>query len=224
MVVPSSGQVPQELGAFIFSGGEPVNPEIVALIPKNSSIIGADSGVKHALDLGFTVAIAVGDFDSLAPEILAQITAAGTKIEMHPPDKDATDLELALDTAVRHGAKSITIIGGHGGRLDHFLANAQLLGAKKFAATKIEAWFDTTRVTAIHDQAQVTGYPGAIISLITVGPPATGVTTTGLRFALEDAEIVAGATLGVSNEFISSRATVVIKTGTILAVQPDGLI
>ena len=223
MVVPSSGQGSQELGAFIFSGGEPVNPEIAALVPKNSLIIGADSGVKHALDLGFTVAIAVGDFDSLAPEILAQIIAAGTEIEMHPPDKDATDLELALDTAVRHGAKSITIIGGHGGRLDHFLANAQLLGAKKFTSIKIEAWFGATRVTAIHDYAQVTGYPGAIISLITVGAPATGVTTTGLRFALKDAEIMAGATLGVSNEFISSKATVVIKTGTILAVQPDGL-
>ncbi len=87
-------------------------------------VIGADSGVEHAAALGRHVDIAVGDFDSVSPAALAAAEAAGAEVLRHPPDKDATDLELALDLAVARGARRITVVGGHGGRFDHCLANA----------------------------------------------------------------------------------------------------
>ena len=96
-------------------------------------VVAADSGVAHALALGLAVDVAVGDFDSLDPRVLEAVEAAGTRVERHPAAKDATDLELAIDVAVGLGAARIVVLGGHGGRLDHFLANALVLAAPQLA-------------------------------------------------------------------------------------------
>ncbi len=210
--------------ALIFAGGEPVVDSVIEFLPSVDLVIGADSGVEHALRLGFAIDLAVGDFDSLSSSTLDTVTAAGTEIETHPIDKDATDLELAIDAALVRGITSIVVIGGHGGRLDHFLANAQLLTANKYAAMNIEAWFGVTRVTVVRHLTELSGSLGSTISLLAPNEPALGVTTTGLRFALLDSQLLPGSTLGVSNEFTELRATVNLKTGTVLAVQPNAVV
>ena len=61
-------------------------------------------------------------------------SAPGADVERHPADKDATDLELALRRArATRGAQRIVVVGGGGGRLDHFLANALLLARRRLA-------------------------------------------------------------------------------------------
>jgi len=44
-----------------------------------------------------------------------------------PAEKDMTDTELAVNTAIDRGYKNIVIIGGTGTRLDHTLSNIFLL-------------------------------------------------------------------------------------------------
>ena len=62
-------------------------------------------------------------------------------MQRHPVAKDATDLELALDAALAMGPADVTVVGGHGGRLDHFLGNALLLAAERYAPLAIRpAW------------------------------------------------------------------------------------
>ena len=46
-------------------------------------------------------------------------------------------------------------------------------------------------------------------------------TTQGLRWALEDAELEPGSTLGVSNEFSEPQASVTVGIGVVLTVQPQ---
>ena len=61
--------------------------------------------------------------------------AAGVRVERHPVDKDATDLELALDYALAAGATRVTVVSGGGGaRLDHHLAELVLLGCDALRA------------------------------------------------------------------------------------------
>ena len=103
--------------AIIIIGG--VRPDVnlaAALESEGALVIAADSGAVHAKAAGLTIDIAVGDFDSIPPMLLVELESAGVKIERHPAVKDATDLELAIDVAIREGADVITIVGGHGGR------------------------------------------------------------------------------------------------------------
>src|SRR5699024_12482516 len=47
--------------------------------------------------------------------------------EIHPPEKDKTDLEIALQKALSLEPDRIYLFGVTGGRLDHALINLQLL-------------------------------------------------------------------------------------------------
>jgi thiamine pyrophosphokinase len=209
--------------ALVFAGGDPVPPAVAARLPAEALVIGADSGIDHARAMGRRVDIAVGDFDSVSAEALAAVEADGAEVIRHPVDKDATDLELALDVAAARGVDRITVVGGHGGRFDHYLANALLLGSTRFADIEIDGWFGDAQVRVIRREARLTGRAGSIVTLLATEGPARGVTTTGLRFPLHDAVLLPGSTLGVSNELLTTEATVSVAGGTVLSIQPDAL-
>jgi thiamine pyrophosphokinase len=50
--------------------------------------------------------------------------------------------------------------------------------------------------------------------------PAHGVSTTGLRYPLDDEDLEAASSRGVSNEWVAGVATVRLRTGVLLAVAP----
>jgi thiamine pyrophosphokinase len=206
--------------ALVFAGGDPLPENIDALLPADALVIAADSGLRYARLLGRHVDLVVGDLDSADPDDLAAAEADGTTIERHPVAKDATDLELALDAAQSRGARRIVIVGGHGGRFDHFLANFLLFASPRFADLDIEAWIGDARVVVIRDRAELHGTRGSLCTLLAVGGPADGVTTVGLVYPLDNDVLLPGSTRGVSNEFEGTTATVSVRTGTVLAVQP----
>ncbi len=82
-----------------------------------------DGGFTSLADVGCAPDLAIGDFDSLGyvPE--------GVEVLVFPPEKDASDMELALGEAVARGADAVEVYGALGGRLDHTLANLQLLAS-----------------------------------------------------------------------------------------------
>jgi thiamine pyrophosphokinase len=207
---------------IVVAGGDPVDRADIADLPADAPVVAADSGIDHALALGLAVTVAVGDLDSVSAAGLAAIGAAGVPVERHPVAKDETDLDLALARAVALGADRIVVVGGHGGRVDHFLANALLLTADRYAGVAVEARFGAARLHVVRTEVIVRGQPGDLVSLLAVGGPATGVTTTGLRWALDDAVIEPASSLGVSNELVADRATVRVGAGTVLVVQPGG--
>lgn len=209
--------------ALVFAGGDPVPPAVADHLPTDALVIGADSGIEHALSLGRRVDIAVGDFDSVSTGALADVEAAGAEILRYPVDKDATDLDLAIELAVTRGAEHVTVVGGHGGRVDHALSNALLLGSPRFAGIGVDAWFGPAHLTVIRRSATLTGSIGSLVTLLAFDGPATEVTTTGLRFALTDATVAPGSTLGVSNELLAPVATVTVGAGALLGIQPDAL-
>ncbi|HEY8217139.1 MAG TPA: thiamine diphosphokinase [Acidimicrobiia bacterium] len=209
--------------ALVFAGGDPPPAPLARRLPRDGLVIGADAGVEHALTLGRHVDLAIGDFDSLKPDVLARVEQAGALVDRHPTDKDATDLELALLAACERRVERITVVGGHGGRLDHFVANVLLLAAPDLADVELDAWLGAAHVTVVRREAPINGSPGELVSLLAVGGPAFGVTTIGLRFPLHDAPLRAGSTLGVSNELVGTAGSVSVRSGVVLAVQPHAL-
>jgi len=209
--------------ALVFAGGDPIPGTVVAHLPEPDLVIAADSGLEHAQSLAHTVDLVVGDLDSVDPGALADAVARGASVERHPADKDATDLELALGAALARGVRHVTVVGGHGGRVDHFLANALLLASDAFEALDIDAWMGRAHVTVVRARAELYGAPGSLCTLLAIGGPARGITTQGLRYPLDDEILPPGSTRGVSNVLVGSIATVTVRAGTVLVVQPHGL-
>jgi thiamine pyrophosphokinase len=207
----------------VVAGGDPVDPGDVDDLPGDSPVIAADSGIDHARALGWRVDVAVGDFDSVTPAGLAAAEAEGTVIDHHPAAKDHTDLELALDVAMARGARRIVVVGGHGGRLDHLLGNALLLAAERYAGVALEARFGPARVHVARPAGgavALTGSRGGLVTLLAAGGPAEGVTTEGLLYPLAGETLAPGSTRGVSNELSGPSASVSLRAGTLLVVQP----
>ena len=89
--------------------------------------VGVDHGVLVLLEHDIMPNLALGDFDSVTSEELKMIQEKLPEVSLFPAEKDETDLELAIDWAIRQKPSNIYIFGATGGRMDHFLANIQLL-------------------------------------------------------------------------------------------------
>ena len=96
-----------------------------SLLPKNQDIyLGVDGGCLKLLEQGLSLDIAVGDFDSVSEVDLRKIQVQAKQVVQSVPEKNDTDLELALKTVFEdYPDAAVTVYGAFGGRLDHFLSN-----------------------------------------------------------------------------------------------------
>lgn len=208
--------------AIVFAGGDPLDPCWHAALPDADLVVAADSGLAHALALGMRADVVVGDLDSVDAETLERARFQGTRVERYSTLKDDTDLALAIATARRLGADTATIVGAGGGRLDHFLANALLIGAPEWADMRIDALIGASRVAVVRDAVELAGAVGSLVTLLALHGPARDVTTQGLRWELAGDVLMPGSTRGVSNEMVAAIATVQVGEGVLLAIQPNG--
>lgn len=182
-------------------------------------LIAADGGARHALALGHTPHILVGDLDSVEAETVELLRARGTTIERHPAAKDQTDLELAIERAVREGAEEVILLGATGGRLDQTLANLLILAQRDWGIP-VQLLEGDQSAMLLRGPATlaVEGVPGSTLSVIPLSPQVTGIRYTGLEYPLENATLELGSTRGISNVLRSASATVQIDSGLLLVV------
>jgi thiamine pyrophosphokinase len=217
--MPAEEGLSEEI-VVVVSGGDPPTPGSVVLVPPGAPVIAADRGLDHALALGLEVTVAVGDFDSASPGAVPAAAAAGTRIERHLAEKDATDLELALDAAIDLRPRRILVLASRGGRLDHEISGLLLLASDRYAGAEIDALLGDARVHVVRDRRVLAGGPGELVTLLAVNGAATGVTTEGLVYPLRGETLEAGSSRGVSNVFDSNRACVSVESGVLLVIQP----
>jgi thiamine pyrophosphokinase len=223
----------------VLAGGDALPPaldaDVAAAMDAAELTIAADGGIRHAHRVDRDPHVLVGDLDSVTAGELARAMAVTTEVLRHPTDKDATDLELALDLALDLALgrapgghpdgqapgtlrMPVLVVGGHGGRTDHLLANVLLLAAERYRGLRLTAWWGADVVHVVRDHATLVGRIGSTVSLLAVHGPAQGVTTHGLQFPLDDAALEPGSTLGVSNRLVESPATVHIRGGVVAAI------
>jgi len=201
--------------ALIVSGG-PV-PRGSGALPAADLVVAADEGIDNARHLGITVDLLVGDLDSAS----ADGVAATGRVQRHPVDKDETDLELALATVLDAGMDSATVVGTMAGRVDHALGNLLVLAGGRWAELRLDARIDGARAWVVRDRVVVDGAPDDLVSLLAVGGPAGGVTTSGLAWPLSDATLSPGAGLGLSNRMTGPTAEVLLTSGVLVVVAPS---
>ena len=205
----------------VVAGGEAPRPEAVLSVPLGATVVAADGGLEHAEALGLEVTLAVGDFDSAAPEAVFAAEAAGTLVERHPADKDATDLELALEAALAFAPQRILVLAGLGDRLDHLLSALLLLGSARWAGVTVDAEIGAARLHVIRGERELAGRAGELVSLLPVHGRAEAVWTEGLVYELRGETLEPGSSRGVSNLFATGRARVSVERGVLVVVRPD---
>lgn len=104
----------------ILLGGEICSTERLLSLTENTRAIAADGGMRHATALNLKPELWVGDFDSADD---AEFTAfADVERQPYPTAKAVTDGEIAVDEAIKRGAKELILVGALGGeRSDHAL-------------------------------------------------------------------------------------------------------
>lgn len=209
---------------WIVVGAAPVRPTpgLIARLSGADRVLAADRGARTALRCGLTPVLALGDFDSLDRRTMAELRRRQIPLERHPTDKAATDGELAVQRALTLGATTITFVGSLGGdRLDHGIANLLLLGQPALAnvPTTLLDNRNEARLLRAGQSCAWQGTIGEYVSLLPIDGDAAGVTTTGLRWPLAQATLVAGSTRAVSNELATPHATVTITTGRLLVTR-----
>lgn len=215
-------------------GGDDPAAGWVPSLPAGSVVVAADSGVHAALAAGIHVHHVIGDLDSVRPAALAKVVANGAEVHRYPADKDVTDGELALELARQLAAPpdgapaeererpQLLVLGGGGGRLDHLLADLLALATPRLAVFDVAARIGLAAVTVVRagPPRHLAGAIGEQVSLLPVHGRARGVTTSGLRWPLVNADLVVGTTRAVSNEFVRPEAEVSLDEGVLLVVQP----
>lgn len=181
-------------------------------------VIAADGGVDVARRLGWPVDLVVGDLDSASDADLDWARSSGARIERHPPDKDYTDLELALARAASE-ASSIHVIVSLWGRIDHAAAGLVVLASDRWAHRPVSASIDGARVDVVRGRRTLGGRAGELLSLVAVGGPAR-VTTTGLEYRLEGSILDPAEARGVSNVIVTPPPIVEVSSGAVLAIRP----
>ncbi len=208
-----------EIVVVVAGGPAPVREAVLA-VPVGATVIAADAGLAHAWALGLEVSLVVGDLDSVSADDVAAAESTGIPVERYPREKDATDLELALDAALARRPARILVVAGEGGRLDHLLATLLLLGAEKYAGVELDAWIGPARVHVVRGARSFEGTPGELLTLVALHAPAEGIRTDGLVYPLAGETLEPGSSRGVSNVFAAERAEVSVESGVVLAVRP----
>ena len=204
--------------AFIYTGGSILADNITEHPKGDDLIIAADGGYKNALALGVRPDILLGDLDSLG-DIKPPKT---TEILQVPAEKDFTDTQLAVETALKRGADDIVIIGGLSGRLDHTLSNLAIL--RELFARNIYAVITdgVNRVRYIRSTSTLLARSRyKYFSLIADDEKAKGVDVEGGKYPLKNGVIYRNRQYAVSNEITGNCALIAVKKGGLFIVESD---
>ena len=204
----------------VIAGGAPVAPVLVASVGPSTTVVAADAGVGLAIELGWRVDVAVGDFDSLDPVRLADLDRIAGEVRRFPASKDATDIELALHVAGERAPARVLVAGVEGGRPDHALANLLVASSAAFRALDIELALEGGRAWVVRDRLRGALAGGATISVVPVHGDAT-VSVAGVRWPLDHEVLSSGSTRGISNRSTGEAFELAVHTGAVLCIAPN---
>ena len=205
---------------LIFIGGDPPHPNVRQHLPADAHVIAADSGYAHAIAMGFVPHELVGDMDSISAVDLSDARDSNILISQFSADKDLTDTEIAIASAIARHSTHITVVSGNGDRFDHVLGMVHSL-ASCARTVNTTLLIGTARVSYASNarKFQLETKVGDIVSLIPLGGDTT-VTTTGLQWELTNSTLQSFASRGVSNIATGDVITIIVTDGLLAVVKP----
>lgn len=178
-------------------------------------IIAADAGYRYLMEAGKVPDMVVGDFDTL------KYLPEHPNVVQLPCEKDVTDTWEAVTRGLDKGYKEFHIYGCTGGRIEHTIANIQLLARIAEEGGSGYLYDEKSILTVIKDSEiafdeSFTGY----ISVFSLSEKSSGVTIEGLKYETVNVELSNSFPLGVSNEFTGKASKISVDEGCLLIVYP----
>jgi len=189
-------------------------------------IIAADHGLKAVEELQLPVDYILGDFDSVPSHILEkykELSEEGQKItfKQYDPEKDETDTQIAIELALELDGEEIVILGATGTRIDHLLGNIHSLYIPLKLNKNAYIIDEHNKIYLLNQDTLLSKEQlyGPNLSLIPLTETVTGVTLEGFKYPLSKVDMHIGESLGVSNEVISSKAQIKLKSGIFVVIE-----
>lgn len=211
--------------ALIVTGGSIEDAFALDFIKKNTCdfVIAADSGMEFFYRNGLVPDEIVGDFDSVKKEVLEYFKEHNPDVQIlkFQPEKDETDTELALRTAIEAGCEKIWLLGATGTRLDHVLGNIHLLGMameRKCECIMVDS-YNRIRMLNKGIRLKKEEQYGDYVSLFPFTPEVKGLTLRGFKYPLQSYNLPCYHSLGVSNEISGDEAEISFEEGILLMVE-----
>lgn len=186
-----------------------MNVNIVAGAPNayvpalDGMVIAVDRGVQVCLEHKIPIDLAVGDFDSVESSLLK-----GLSLKKLNKEKDETDLQVAIEEALKHEPTNIYLYGVTGGRLDHYEA-----AIKYLAKGPITIVDELNRITMKSGEFEVVT-PHYVSFFHYSGEPT--MTLKGFKYLLKDYVLNPFDTRCISNEVLPGGGHVSITGGHVL--------
>ncbi len=200
-------------------GGGTLDAGFVPEIAHADLIIGVDGGAAWLLEKDIKPAVAIGDFDTVSLSQLRKIKKEVREILIHDPQKDATDLELAVEYAIEVRPIEIIIYGGIGTRMDHTWVAIQLLQtieSHNIYAQIVDNFNKINIVRHVVSLKPEKAFPYISIFSLTA---TSIVTLRGFRYDVNHHKFAANSSRGVSNEIAGKIAKITTHSGKLLLIR-----
>lgn len=170
----------------------------------------------------------VGDFDSVSPEILKKyIDRDDLTVHRFVPEKDYTDTDIAVSLAIRlcgqetAGSSQITLLGATGTRMDHTLANMQLLLTMEKAGVQGRILDRHNQIRLLRGGISLRRQEafGSFFSLIPITLTLREVSIRGAKYELDRHDVHMGESICVSNEFAQDTVWIKIEEGAAFLIE-----
>ena len=123
---------------------------------------------------------------------------------------------LAFWEGYQRGLRRFVLTGASGGRMDHTMANLQLL----VKAAELGAFAllrdETCCVTALSGQGELRLRGCGTVSVFAYGEEAAGISIQGMKYGLDRETLMGNAPRGVSNALEGGEGVITMESGTLL--------
>ena len=187
-------------------------PEAVRInVQPGDTVIAADGGCDHLRRWGILPDFIVGDMDSLQSAL-----PQGVPCRTAPAEKNETDMALALWEGYARGYRRFEMVGAGGGRLDHTVANLQLLARAARCGAFVRMRDNGFSVTAIAESGELRLRGTGTVSVFACCGEARGVSIRGMKYAMENGVLRGDTPLGVSNALEGGEGLITMESGALL--------
>ena len=204
----------------IFGGGDPPDVSLKDKVDwPNRAVICADSGANHAYRWGVTPDVICGDLDSIEESVQSYFEGKGVEFLSYPVDKDWTDTELAIRTALERGGEDLVFVGMDGGRMDHLFTN-YLLVAHMSRLARMRILSEQGWVYFLNERFKKLSLEGVSGKTVSAVPliSCQGITYEGMKYPLKDESLDFGSSRGMSNVAVADTVCIRMDSGLLMVI------
>ncbi len=223
MIRVSNDFISSEKSACIVLNGDINDYKSLKFCMKNNNyndVIAVDGGANHLYEIGIIPDYIIGDLDSIDDKTKEYYEEKNVVFSKFPSKKNETDAELAVLKAINNGNFNIDIFAGLGGRIDHELANIQLLYFVLKRGANARILTESVEIYIIENgKLTVNGRAGDLISVLPLKGDVKGVTLKDLEYPLNEFDFEYSITRGISNVMLNESCYIEVKQGSVIVIK-----